>query len=258
MKPLAKKLNIVLAANNKVGLEITKYLLNQKENISALVLHPKSNSKFSREIKNATSVNKIFYGDQINESKVIREISTLKPDLFISAWFGYVLKKEFIKIFPLGCINLHNSFLPYNRGKYPHVWAIYKNTPYGVTIHYIDENIDSGSILTQKRIPIFATDTAGTLYDRSINEIIKLFINFWPKYRLGKIKSKPQDKNSATHHYAKSIKMLDFIDLNKKYLGKELINLLRARSFPDRTYAYYTQNGKKLYIKAILSDKPNF
>jgi methionyl-tRNA formyltransferase len=258
MKPLPKHPKIVLLANDRVGLEITKYLKQQKENIVALVLHPKNNAKLAEEIKKVAKVKNIFYADQLSNPFYLDKIKDLEPDLAILAWFGYILKKEFIQLFPFGCINLHNSYLPYNRGKYPHVWAIYTNSKYGVSIHYVNEKIDAGDIIARKEIKIKPTDTAGSLYERSLEEIVRLFIDTWPKIKEGKVRRIPQNDKIATYHSAKDVEKLDFIDLNKKYTGRELINQLRARSFADRTYAYFLHKGKKIYIKVILSDKPNF
>jgi len=128
MKSLSKRPKIVLLVNDKVGLEITKYLKQQKENIVGLVLHPKNSAKLADKIRKEAKAKNIFYANQIKSPYYLDKIKKLKPDLALSAWFGYILKKEFIKLFPFGCINLHNSYLPYNQGKYPHVWAIYNNS----------------------------------------------------------------------------------------------------------------------------------
>lgn len=249
---------IILLANDRVGLKVSKYLRQQKENIVGLVLHPQDTAKLANKIKKETKVKNIFYADQLKSPYYLDRIKKLKPDLALSAWFGYILKKEFIELFPFGCINLHNSYLPYNRGKYPHVWAIYNNSKYGVSIHYIDEKIDTGNIIARKEIKIEPTDIAGTLYEKSLEEIVNLFITTWPKIKQGKIRLISQNSKIFTFHLAKDVEKLDFIDLNKKYTGKELINQLRSRSFSDRTYAYFLYKGKKIYVKITLSNTPFF
>ena len=257
-KKLPKKPKIILLANDKVGLEIAKYLKQREENIVGLVLHPQTKAKSTYEIKKAVKTKNIFYADQINSKLYLNKIKKLNPDLALSMWFGYILKKEFIKLFPFGCINLHNSYLPLNRGKYPHVWAIYKNSKYGVSVHKVDEKIDAGNIIARKEIKIKQTDIAGTLYDRSLKEIIKLFISTWPSFKNGKIKTIKQKDKIATTYFARDVEKINFIDIDKKYLGKELINNLRARSFSNRTYAYFLYKGKKTYVKISLSEQPNF
>jgi len=120
------------------------------------------------------------------------------------------------------------------------------------------KKIDTGGIIARKEIKIKPTDIAGTLYDRSLKEIVKLFISTWPHFKNGKIKITKQNNKVATAHFAKDVERLDYIDLNKIYLGKEFINKLRARSFADRTYAYFLCRGKKVYVKIDLSLKPKF
>lgn len=154
-----------------------------------------------------------------------------------------------IDIFPCGVISFHNSYLPYNRGKYPHVWAIYNELKYGVSLHYIDEDIDTGDIIARREMKIEPTDIASTLYERSLEEIVELFKVTWP--RLNKISSIPQGK--GVHHFAKEVGELDVIDLDKTYKGRDIINQLRARSFKDRSYVYYMQDGKKIFIRVSLS-----
>lgn len=258
VKQLPKNPRIILLANDRVGLEVAKYLKKCRENIVALILHPKNNSRLFNEIKKIVNIRNIFTANQIKLPKYLEKIKELEPDIAICAWFGYILKKRFINIFPAGCINLHNSYLPYNRGKYPHVWSIYTSGKYGVSIHYIEKNIDTGPIVAKKKIKIKITDIAGTLYERALEEIVKLFIKIWPKLKQGKIKSMPQNNKVATFHLAKDIEKIDFIDLDKKYSACDLINQLRARSFQDRTYAYFLYKGKRIYVKLLLSDQPNF
>jgi len=258
IKKLPEKPKILLLTNNEVGLEIAKYLKHRKENIVGLILHPKHKARLADKIKDVVKTRNVFYADQINSQHYLDKIKKLKPDIALSIWFGYILKKEFIRLFPFGCINLHNSYLPLNRGKYPHVWAIYESSKYGVSIHHINTKIDAGDIIARKEIKIEPIDIAGTLYNRSLKEIIKLFVSIWLRFKKGKIKTIPQNSKIATIRFAKDVKNLDFIDLNKKYSGKELINQLRARSFADRTYAYFLYKNKKIYVKIILSDTPNF
>lgn len=258
MKSLTQNAKIVLLANDKVGLEIARYLKNRKENIIALVLHSPQNSKFFDEIKKTVKIQNIFLANQITLPNYLEKIKSLRPDIAICAWFGHILKEDFISIFPAGCVNLHNSYLPLNRGKYPQAWAIYTNSKYGVTIHYIDKKIDTGPIIARKEIKIEPTDTAGSLYEKSLKEIIKLFIIKWPKIKNGFIKPIIQNNKAATLHMAQDITKLDFIDLDKKDTAKNFINQLRARSFQDRTYAHFICDGKKIYAKLTLSNEQNF
>ena len=77
-----------------------------------------------------------------------------------------------------GCpiINLHLSYLPFNRGAHPNFWSFYENTPSGVSIHLIDAGIDSGPILFQKEIKFKNEITFIQTYNRLFIEMENLFI----------------------------------------------------------------------------------
>ena len=116
-----------------------------------------------------------------------------KYDFLISFGYRYILKKDVIDFFPDKIINLHISLLPYNRGADPNLWSYLEDTPKGVTIHYIDENLDTGDIILQKEVQDdIQNDTLKTSYDRLINEIVMLFNNNAENILNGSILSYPQ------------------------------------------------------------------
>lgn len=257
MNPLPKKPKIILLANDRVGLAIAQYLKSRRENIVALVLHPQNKAKSAKEIRAIFHGIPVFLAESLCDPGTLSRLARLGADIAISAWFGYILKSNFVNLFSSGIVNFHNSYLPLNRGKYPHVWAIATASKYGVTLHYIDEGIDMGDIIARREIKVRPTDTAGTLYTRALDEIVELFKDTWPKLKDNKIHPIIQ-RGDTTHHFAREVIELDYIDLNKKYRGEDLINQIRSRSFQDRSYAYFEKNGRKIYVKITLSDEQNF
>lgn len=162
------------------------------------------------------------------------------PDLLIVAYYPRILKKEEFEGVPMGAINFHPGLLPYNRGMYPHIWPLVDGTPAGVTLHYIDEKVDHGDIIAQRRIDVTPTDTAADLEDKTQKEIFDLFVETWPDIRDGKVKRKPQE-GPGTFHLAKEIKTIQEFD-------KTTIDRLRACTFRDRSYGYYRDGDKKVYV----------
>ena len=73
-------------------------------------------------------------------------------DLVISFGYKHILSKEAIATSDCEIINLHISYLPWNRGAHPNFWSFYEDTVKGVTIHLINEGIDKGDILYQKKM----------------------------------------------------------------------------------------------------------
>tara|TARA_S200002703_G_scaffold22999_1_gene19748 strand:- start:7351 stop:8109 length:759 start_codon:yes stop_codon:yes gene_type:complete len=126
-------------------------------------------------------------------------------DHIISFGYKHIIPKNIIKFFNNKIINLHISYLPYNRGSHPNFWSFKDNTPKGVTIHYIDKGIDTGDILLQKKIKF--TDKENTLsktYDRLIEEIQNLFIENYFCILNGIKKPIPQ-QGKGTFHYKKDL-----------------------------------------------------
>lgn len=127
--------------------------------------------------------------------------STYGFDLAISYGYRHILKKDIIESSPAPIVNLHISYLPWNRGAHPNFWSFYDSTPSGVSIHLIDENIDTGPILYQKYVNFSAEEkTFSQTHNRLIQEIEQLF-----KENIEDIVAKnfvaiPQRSKGSYHH----------------------------------------------------------
>ena len=94
----------------------------------------------------------------INGNDFIELVKSKKPDLIVSAHFEKLIKKELLSIPSKGCINLHPSLLPYYRGMAPQHWPLVNREDYtAVTVHFIDEGIDTGDIILQKKAELCDT-----------------------------------------------------------------------------------------------------
>ena len=249
-----ENLKILFFANNRVGYEILKYLKNEDECIIGLVLHPDSDAKFKKEMIALFPDLTIIEGNRLKESLSIETITNLNPDIFISVYFGYILSLELLKIPIKGAINLHPAYLPYNKGANPNVWAIIDGTPAGVTIHYMDEGIDTGSIIARREVDYDYIDTGKTLYEKLEFHAIELYKENWNNIKNNKI-SHIYPEEEGTLHYTKDFSTLNEIYLDKKYNALDLINILRAKTFPPHKGAYFILDGKKYYIEIkIIKD----
>ena len=98
-------------------------------------------------------------------------------DFGLSYRYKKIIHQDVIDHFGGKLINLHISFLPWNRGSDPNLWSYIDGTPKGVTIHRIDAGIDTGDILLQLEVPIdMETDTLRTSYNKLSLAIEDLFI----------------------------------------------------------------------------------
>ena len=224
-----------------------------------LVVHPPETRKFGEEILAIAQIpeENVFLGPTLQNTSIIRHIQALNPDVILSVFFGYILKPEVIKIPRKGCINLHPALLPFNRGQYPNVWSIIDGTPSGVTIHYIDEGIDTGEIIAQKEVLVEIIDTGQTLYLKLEDACIELFKNTWPRICEGHFSKISQRLDVGTYHRTKDVKQIDRIDLDATYTAQNLIDLVRARTFPPYRGAYIETNGRKIFLRLELIYEEN-
>ncbi len=117
-----------------------------------------------------------LYGEPLR----LEDIQRFSPDIVISYNYSHIIKQEIIDYMHGNIINMHVSYLPWNRGSSPNLWSFLDDTPKGVTIHKIDRNLDKGKILFQKRLEFDpAVETLETSYKKLNEEIVALFKSHW-------------------------------------------------------------------------------
>ena len=139
--------------------------------------------------------------DVVQTSEVITEVEGI--DFLVSYGYRHILRKDILDKLPNRAVNLHISYLPWNRGADPNLWSFIKGTPKGVTIHYLDEGIDTGDIIVQRQV-VFGSEgeTLTTTYRRLHLEIQRLFKEYWPRIRVGKC-SRTKQSGQGTFHTSK-------------------------------------------------------
>ena len=205
------------------------------------------------EIKKYSIKNKleILQPRNLKDSGFLNKIKFLKPDIFVVVAFR-MLPKILWEIPKKGTINLHASLLPNLRGAAPIHWAIInglKET--GVSTFYINENIDCGEIIEQKKVSILENENTGELYNR-LKKIGALTI----LSTLKKIDKKgfKSIKQKESKEYLKAPKLNrenTKIDWDKP--SNEVHNFIRGLNpFPS---AWTTINDNKKILKIYKSRK---
>lgn len=120
-------------------------------------------------------------------------------DFMISFGYKYLIKKQFIDAYQGDILNLHVAYLPWNRGSQPNFWAFLDNTPHGVTIHLIDEGIDTGPILYQRYVNFDSEKTFSESHNRLLVEIEELFIKNINEIVANQYIPKPQRGRGSYH-----------------------------------------------------------
>jgi methionyl-tRNA formyltransferase len=245
-------MNVIFFGNNKVAPEVARAIRETGDSIVGLVLHPDVKRKFGKEIIQACgNVNVQLDGSKLEEQEVLQSIAALHADIGVSAFFGYILRQPLLELFPQGVLNVHPALLPYGRGANPNVWSIVDRTPAGVTIHYIDSGVDTGDIIAQREVTIEPVDTGETLYRKLERASVELFREQWSLIREGKVIRRRQPEGGTTHR-VRDLQAIDRINLDGQYAGRELIDILRARTFSGFSGAYFVENGRRVFVSMKL------
>jgi methionyl-tRNA formyltransferase len=174
-----------------------------------LTNNPISNT-LSDWLKNRTEPNENNPNNVIiwNEKIDLKNITEIQPNIVISYSYQHIIRADVLDSMQGKFINLHISLLPYNRGADPNAWSFLENTPKGVTIHQIDQGVDTGPILIQKEI-FFDEDseTLGHSYEILQDEIQDLFRENWDKIRDQLLVGYKKNEN-GTHHFSKEFRAI--------------------------------------------------
>tara|TARA_B100001057_G_C22549674_1_gene832918 strand:- start:47 stop:805 length:759 start_codon:yes stop_codon:yes gene_type:complete len=142
----------------------------------------------------------IKINENINSHKSLKKIKSYNPDLLVSILGNQIFKTNLINLAPKGCINLHTSLLPKYRGLMPTFWVLKNNEDYtGISVFFVDEGIDSGPIIVQRKVKIIKKNQADLIMKTKkigmecIAEAILLI-----KDNL--VKLKPNDKNQKSYY----------------------------------------------------------
>ena len=137
---------------------------------------------------------------KIKEQQAIEEIRALGPDIIVVMAYGQILPREVLGIPKIACLNLHASLLPRWRGAAPIQAAIVDgDQETGITVMYMDEGLDTGDILLQRKINISPIETGASLHDRLAQIAPEALLESSQLLASGSARRISQDKTAATY-----------------------------------------------------------
>jgi methionyl-tRNA formyltransferase len=141
-----------------------------------------------------------------NNKQFREELKALDPDLIINQSQS-IIKKELLNIPKIGVLNRHNALLPKNRGRLTPFWVLYKQEKEtGVSIHFVEEGIDSGDIVVQKKFPITSKDTFKSIVKKNYELAPKAMIEAIDILEKGNYSLIENDDNQATYNTVPTLK----------------------------------------------------
>lgn len=241
--------------NNPRGVACLRALIENEKTIAAVIAHPidKESPKSGKTVREIAICNSIplHQFENINHPDSIEIVSNYEADLIVMAGYNQILKKPFLNIPPLGCINLHGGKLPEYRGVAPLNWQMINGeTTFGTAILFVDEGIDTGDIILQSSFQVSEEETIKNVIEKTMKIFPSELLKAIDQIEGGTVKRQKQDPMAGCY-YTRRYPMDGEIHWDVMS-AKQIYNLIRALTHPyPGAFTYY--KGKKLYIwKASL------
>lgn len=180
-------------------------------------------------------------------AEVEEMLRQVDADVFVVAAYGKILPKNILDLPPMGCICIHASLLPAWRGAAPIQRAVMNgDTEGGVTMMYMDEGIDTGDIILQKRLSISSIMTAGEYHDEMARLGAEAVLEYLHLAENGTVPRKKQEGSSC---YAEKITGEDLF-VSFEETGEQTHN--RIRGLAPAPSAYCILEDKRVKLHASL------
>lgn len=165
---------------------------------------------------------------RINSDEFLNSIKHYRCDLFVSMSFNQIFRQRTIDYPPLGTINCHAGKLPFYRGRNILNWALINDeNEFGITVHYMDEGIDTGDIILQRCYPITDQDDYSTLLGRAYEGCADLLSDAVQLIHAGVVARTPQNGIHRMGFYCTARGQGDEY-LNWDQTSREVFNFVRA------------------------------
>jgi len=236
-------------------------LLKSKHKVAAVITQPeKEKGRGLKVLPSAVEERakakelKVEKFEDVNSQSALKSLKAHNADMFVVVAFGQILSNELLEIPKLYSVNIHPSLLPNYRGAAPIQWAIINGEDTtGVTIAKINEALDSGDIISQKKVFIDEEDNSATLSNRLSHIGAELLMEALDGIEKDTILPIVQDSSRAT--YAPKLKKENgLIDWHED--AQSIANKVRGLSPWPSAYTYL--DGKLLKVlEATVSSTSN-
>lgn len=211
-----------------------------------------------REIAAMQNIPFLVHSD-INSDAFATLIADKPCDLFVSMSFNQIFRRRMIDHPPAKTINCHAGKLPFYRGRNILNWALINDErEFGITVHYVDDGIDTGDIVLQEVFQITDADDYGTLLERSYVGCADVLYRAIQAIQNGSSTRIPQRSIHPVGFYCSSRRPGDEI-MNWNATSREIFNFVRAICRPG-PQARTSNNGQEVKINRIelVPDVPRY
>lgn len=234
--------------------------LIQDETISIEFIVPRSDTS-DQTLKNFSEKYNIdyLYPVKINTPEFIEKAKSYNCDLFVSMSFNQIFRAAIIDVPELGVINCHAGKLPFYRGRNILNWALINDEKsFGITVHYVDEGIDTGDIIKQYDYPISETDDYNSLLEIAYVECAQILYDAIKDIQAG---TSQRIVQTTIHPVGFYCGMRGFGDeiINWDQSSRRLYNFVRSICSPGPMATTY-KNGQEVKINKarIIEGAPEY
>ncbi len=190
---------------------------------------------------------RVLTPEDVNAEGSIEELRRLAPDLIVVVAYGQILKKAALDLPPLGCVNLHASLLPEYRGAAPVQHALLDGRrETGLTTMYMNDKMDAGDIIYQRKVVIRQGETAGELLARLAGPGAELLEQTVKDIERGNAPRRAQTETRAT--YARRLSKKDGL-VSWSMSAGDIYN--RVRAFTPWPGAYFETGGRRVILLKV-------
>ncbi len=257
----AKEMRIVFMGTPGFAVGVLEALIAASYRVVAVITAPDKPAGRGKKLR-ASAVKKyaleqhlpVLQPTNLKAESFLEELAAFRPDIQVVVAFR-MLPEAVWKLPPLGTFNLHASLLPAYRGAAPINWAIMKGErETGVTTFFIDEKIDTGAIILQKKVGIASCETAGIIHDRLMQKGSDLVLQTLELIASSNYKTVLQTDQKASYapKLDKEIQKIDWRDSLK-----DIYNKIRGLS-PYPAAMIQIQSGDKSYVMKLFQVFPDY
>lgn len=249
-----KDKRVIFMGTPVFAVSILEFLIKEY-NVVLVVSQPDRERNRKKELL-PTPIKKLAIDNNIDVLQPIKikenvdEILKYEPDIIITCAYGQIVPAEILDYPKYGCINVHGSLLPKLRGGAPiHHSIINGDKETGMTIMYMDKKMDSGDIISQRKIDILDSDILDTLYEKMSYLGRDLLKDTLPSIFEGTNNRIKQDESEVTFGF-NITKEEERIDFNKS--ASEINNLIRGLNSVPGAYCILDDKRLKIYSVEVL------
>lgn len=233
------------------GHRVLAALLSSRHAVGFVITHPASDHEYEtiwndsvQELAQAHGL-PMLLRTYANDPEVAELVEGHVPDILVSSDWRTWLAPAIYQQARHGAINIHDALLPRYGGFAPLNWALINGeTEVGVTVHFMDDELDTGDIVLQQRVPVEPTDTATDLFHKTLPLFPELVLRSLELIESGKQDWIKQDRSQATFFHRRS---LEESRIHWDRSALDIVNLVRAQPDPYPN-AFCFHNGQRMRV----------